>query len=189
MPLTIGNLVIGYLFLGQALPFDSSEKAFENIQKCCMDYDLDTEKLKTLCCEHPLCSSQYIVAASHISQAVASYVCLERMMTLNPKEISVQINEYISAHLTEELNVELICNYFQIGKTYLYELSNEYFGMGIASYVRKLRIEKAKKLLADKPELKLTEVAAQCGFQDYNYFITVFKRIVGVSPKKYLHSS
>lgn len=191
MPLTVGNIVIGYLFLGQALSFDSSKNAFKNIQKYCSNYELDTKELEKLCCDHPLCSSQYIVAASHISQAVASYVCLERMATLNPEKISIQINEYISTHLAEELTVEIICNYFQIGKTCLYALSNKYFGMGIASFIRKARIDKAKELLIESPDLKLAEVALRCGFRDYNYFITVFKRVVGVSPKKYnsLYSS
>lgn len=34
-------------------------------------------------------------------------------------------------------------------------------------------------------ELPLAEISAQCGFKDYNYFITVFKKTVGIPPKKY----
>ena len=52
-------------------------------------------------------------------------------------------------------------------------------------FIRKLRIEKAKELLLNSPELPLAEVAYACGFDDYNYFITVFKRIVGMPPGAY----
>ena len=43
-------------------------------------------------------------------------------------------------------------------------------------------MEKAKKLLTGKEELPLSEVAALCGFHDYNYFITVFSRELGMTP-------
>ena len=43
----------------------------------------------------------------------------------------------------------------------------------------------AKDLLVNHSEMSLADVAFSCGFKDYNYFITVFKRLVGVPPKKY----
>ena len=57
--------------------------------------------------------------------------------------------------------------------------------MGIAQPIRNLRIDKAKHLLSERPDLALAEIASECGFHDYNYFITVFKRLVGVPPKTY----
>ena len=57
--------------------------------------------------------------------------------------------------------------------------------MGIAEYIRKLRIDQAKQLLAERTELSLAEIAYACGFSDYNYFITVFKKLVGVPPIAY----
>lgn len=59
------------------------------------------------------------------------------------------------------------------------------YGVGIAEHIRNLRIEKAKRLLTES-RLPLAEIAAQCGFKDYNNFITVFRKNVGVPPKKYL---
>jgi AraC-like DNA-binding protein len=43
-------------------------------------------------------------------------------------------------------------------------------------------MDKAKELLSGNEELPLSEIAAQCGFHDYNYFITVFSREGGCSP-------
>ena len=56
------------------------------------------------------------------------------------------------------------------------------YGCGIAEKIRSLRMEKAKELLSMQKQLPLAEVAALCGYHDYNYFITVFSREVGCSP-------
>ena len=63
--------------------------------------------------------------------------------------------------------------------------------MGIAEYIRKLRIDRARQLLAEQTDLSLAEIAYKCGFSDYNYFITVFKKMVGAPPiayRQHLHS-
>ena len=41
------------------------------------------------------------------------------------------------------------------------------------------------QLLAEQTDLSLAEIAYKCGFSDYNYFITVFKKLVGVPPIAY----
>lgn len=121
-------------------------------------------------------------------KAVASFLCMERMVSLRKQELPVQIDEYIHEHFSESLDALKIANHFQIGKTKLYEIAKQNYGIGIAEYIRKLRIEKAKQLLNEQSELSLADVAAECGFDDYNYFITVFKRIVGIPPKTYQQS-
>ena len=44
---------------------------------------------------------------------------------------------------------------------------------------------KAKELLAEHRDWTIAQVAAACGFQDYNYFISAFKKNTGYSPKQY----
>ena len=89
--------------------------------------------------------------------------------------------EFVMKDLVEKAG---IAEKFEIGKTQLYEIAKKNYGIGIAEHIRFLRIEKAKRLLEDN-NLPLAEIASLCGFKDYNYFITVFKRVVGISPKKY----
>ena len=91
----------------------------------------------------------------------------------------------IFTELTEDMDVKDICAHFQIGKTRLYEIARESYGMGIAEFIRRQRIEMAQELLRDFPELSISDVASRCGFQDYNYFFTVCRNIVGKSPKEY----
>ena len=51
-------------------------------------------------------------------------------------------------------------------------------------YLNRVRVEKAKRLLADHM-LRLDEVAEKCGFRNVYYFSRVFKELTGVSPGQY----
>lgn len=184
-PLFLGNIVIGYLLFGQVLSYDSHEQAWNKIKRLCSGYQIDMKQLEVSCCKQPLIQKDFIESASHILQAVAYYLCLERMVSLHQQELPVQIDEYLSAHYTEDINVSTLCQEFQIGKTHLYEIVKQNYGVGLAEHIRNLRINKAKALLENHPDMTLADIAFSCGFKDYNYFITVFKRIVGVSPRKY----
>lgn len=183
-PLYLGNIIIGYLLFGHVLSYSSHETGWRQIQNLCKDFQIDMDLLKQAFLEQPVISEEYITSSSHILQAVASYLCLERMVTLKQKELPVQIDEYISAHFTEKLDAFTICKHFKIGRTKLYEISKQNYGIGIAEHIRNLRIEKAK-LLLENSSLTLVEISSQCGFEDYNYFISVFKHVVGIPPKKY----
>lgn len=186
-PLYLGNIVIGYLLFGHVFSYPSYEEGWAQIKTLCKNYHIDMSELKKACHMQPLISNDYIHSASHILQAVASFLCLDRMVSLKQQELPVQIDEYISRHFADELDSQTLCRQFHIGRTQLYEISKQSYGVGIAEHIRTLRIEKAKRLLADS-DLPLSEIAEQCGFKDYNNFITVFKRIVGVPPKKYARS-
>ena len=74
----------------------------------------------------------------------------------------------------------------------LLPLEDEHFakeetGENISSYINKVRIDRAKLLLADQ-NISLVDVAALTGFEDQSYFTKVFKAITGQSPKKYRES-
>ena len=59
----------------------------------------------------------------------------------------------------------------------------QYTSGGIASFIKQKRLKKAK-LLIKTTDMKISEISAAVGFSDYNYFLRVFKKEFGVSPKK-----
>lgn len=67
---------------------------------------------------------------------------------------------------------------------YLGQLFKKETGLSLNDYINKVRINKAKKLLKETGAM-VYEIADQVGFSDSQYFSTVFKKIVGVSPKEY----
>lgn len=184
-PIYFRNILIGYLFFGHVFSYNSHEEGWTAIKELCHSYSLDLAQLKTACYQRPIIPDDYINSASHLLRAVASYLCLERMVVLPQQELPVQIDQYLNNHLSTPVSVQDICNHFQIGRTSLYKIARQSYGMGIAEHTRNLRLEKAKHLLIDAPELSVAQVAADCGFSDYNYFITVFKQRIGLPPKQF----
>lgn len=187
LPITMGNIVIGYLFFGHVFSYTTFKEGIEHVKYCCKDLNIDLKILESACNKQTITSMDYIISSSHIMETVASYLCLERIMSFKQTDISIKIDEYIHENIDKEINVSSIASNFKIGKTKLYKLAKENYGVGIAEQIRILRIEKAKTLLLENT-LTLAEISSQCGFCDYNYFISVFKREVGVSPKKFYKS-
>ncbi len=185
VPIYLGNIVIGYLFFGHVFSYPTHEEGWKSIRERCLPYGLDMDALRDALYQQPVISEEYISSASHIMRSVAAYLCMERMVSLHQKELPVQIDDYITSHYTENISARTICDHFQIGRTLLYEISEQNYGIGIAEHIRNLRIEKAKILLVEHPELRISEIAVACGFDDYNYFITVFKRLVGKPPRQF----
>lgn len=187
-PVFVGGLPVAYVIFGHLLSYPTKDAAWEYIRKSCAKYDLDEEKLKELVYSLPLTPKDKILSSAHILSAVASYLCIEQMITLRQQTLPVRLDEYITSHLTENLDTATLCEHFQIGRTTLCETAKKSYGTGIAEHIRVLRIEKAKKLLREQPDLTILEIAEQCGFSDYNYFITVFRKMTGMPPGKYRNS-
>ena len=57
-------------------------------------------------------------------------------------------------------------------------------GINFTEYVSRLRTEKAKNLLLN-PNLRVSEIAYEVGFQSLTHFNRVFKKVVGESPTEY----
>jgi transcriptional regulator GlxA family with amidase domain len=62
------------------------------------------------------------------------------------------------------------------------------FGRSPGSELRRIRAERAKKLLLDSDE-KMDAIAEMCGYQSGNSFWVAFKQATGMSPKKYQKTS
>lgn len=82
------------------------------------------------------------------------------------------------------LNIDIIAAQFGIGRTNFYRKVRELTGMSPNDYLRKYRMERAVELLG-KPDLTISEVCAQVGIPDAQYFSRVFKAYYGMSPSVY----
>ena len=59
-------------------------------------------------------------------------------------------------------------------------------GLPPRRYIIARRIERAQPLLRGEENLSLAQVAARTGFWDQGHFTRHFKRLVGVTPKRFL---
>lgn len=92
--------------------------------------------------------------------------------------------KFISENYNEDLCLENLAAKYYMSPWHFSRLFKGVTGMGLNEYINIARIRAAEELLS-KTNLPITAVAAECGFNDSNYFSNVFKKIKGVTPKKY----
>ena len=184
-PLYVGDVLVGFLLFGHVFSFSDHEEGWTVIQRHCEGYHANERMLKEALMTALPIDEETVRSAAHILHAVASYLIMERMASLREDALAVRLDAYLSAHFTEDLSAPRLCEVLGIGKTQLYKLSRQLYGCGVAEHVRDLRMGMAKELLRVRKELGLAEIAGRCGYGDYNYFISVFSRETGISPKKY----
>ena len=92
--------------------------------------------------------------------------------------------KFIHAHLHEPIRVESVLEKVPVSQSVLERRFREVLGRTPLAEIRRLRIERAKLLLADT-KLPMTRIAEQCGFNSTVRFSMVFHELAGVTPTGY----
>lgn len=72
-----------------------------------------------------------------------------------------------------------------LNRTYMSQFLKAEFGCNFYQYVMRYRIEEAKQMMRENPEMMLQEIADQCGFTSQTMFGRVFARETGISPTEW----
>lgn len=99
-------------------------------------------------------------------------------------KLMYEISEYIAANFAENLSLRELSSIFALSSGHLSRRFKAVVGMGINEYVTYIRILNAEKLLKGT-KLTVMEIANRCGFNDSNYFSTVFRQTMGATPNQY----
>lgn len=91
---------------------------------------------------------------------------------------------YMEKHFTENINMTVVANEVSVNYTWFSEKFKEHTGINFNDYLKRMRIEEAKRLL-EKGMYKTYEVADRAGFGDVKYFMKTFKSFTGMTPKEY----
>lgn len=91
---------------------------------------------------------------------------------------------YISLNYTTKLKVSDISKALNYDRTYIYKLFVKHLNMSPSDFVEYLRMRLACDLLTRK-QYSLQEIAEKTGYDNYNWFFTVFKRTFGITPQEF----
>lgn len=94
------------------------------------------------------------------------------------------VMEYIRLHLTEKININMLCREACMSKSSFFRAFKETFGRSPVELIVRERIELAKRFLAD-PGSSISEVCYRVGFNNLQYFTRMFKRLEGITPKHF----
>ena len=91
---------------------------------------------------------------------------------------------YIKTNYMRKLTLNEVAEYVFLSPSYFSKIFKEEMNYYFNDYLNLVRVEKSKTLLLTE-RISLVDIAASIGFYDQSYFNKVFKKITGVTPKKF----
>ena len=88
-------------------------------------------------------------------------------------------------YLNPEFRLVDLREVLPLNRTYLSQLINSAYGCNFYQFVTNYRIEEAKRLMREKPDMKMHDIAEQCGFSSPVVFSRIFTRETGMSPSEW----
>ncbi len=133
-----------------------------------------------------LCNALFIQLVVHINREMLGSKSRNKKDYVQYDERIAAILDYINSHLDGDLSIDSLASMFYMSKYNLMHKFKKQTGYSIHSYIQQKRLIMAHSLIkSGKPA---TEVCVECGFGDYSSFVRAFKKMFGLSPKKYYKS-
>lgn len=95
-----------------------------------------------------------------------------------------EVTEFIKQNLKENMNLKSLSEKACMSTASFYRFFKRELGMSPIEFILNEKIKCAKKLLKN-PSIQINEVCYLSGFEDANYFIRLFKKHEGITPKQY----
>jgi AraC-like DNA-binding protein/ligand-binding sensor protein len=191
VPVKLGDRVIGFLHTGQIFKKKPTEVQYERVVKMTAEWGVDAERKKMKEAyfsgrvvsnkEHESIIKLLSIFAQHLSM-LSNQVVVQQGNAEPP--VITRAKEYIHEHQTEELTLGLVAKAVNTSTFYFCKMFKKVTGINYTDYLSRVRIEKSKNLLLN-PNLRVSEIAFEVGFQSLTHFNRVFKKILGQSPTEY----
>ncbi len=190
VPVKIGDELIGFLQTGQVFCRKPTAAQFERVRQkleswgMSVDAKLEESYFKT----KVMTPAQYEsmvqllnIFAQHLS-IIANQIAVQQDNAEAP--MIRRAKEYIKMNQAEDLSLGQVAKAVNTSTFYFCKMFKKATGLNFTEYLSRVRVEKAKNLLLN-PNLRVSEIAYEVGFQSLTHFNRVFKRIVGRSPSEY----
>ncbi len=191
VPVRTGDRLIGFLQTGQVFCRRPTEAQFNRMLKLVTEWGLEVDR-STLreayfstrvlnSRQHESVIKLLAIFAQHLSM-VSNQVVVQQENTEPP--VIARAKQFINEHQTEELSLGQVAKAVNMSTFYFCKMFKKITGINFTDYLSRVRIEKAKNLLLN-PNLRISEIAYEVGFQSLTHFNRVFKKIIGQSPTQY----
>lgn len=108
---------------------------------------------------------------------------------LNASEVIVnKVIEELDRDCAQKISLPQLAETYHISEAYLSHVFKKHTGKSLMNYIAQIRIEKASQLIAmsqNGNSSKFYVIAQQVGYDDYSYFVRVFKKVTGISPREF----
>jgi AraC-like DNA-binding protein len=191
VPVRMNDRLIGYLQSGQFFRKKPDNQQFERVFQLIKKWGLDVERKKL---REVYFSTKIISARQQKSALKLLAIFAQQLATMSNQIFIEQENaespaikrakEYIQEHQGEKLSLGQVARAVNMSTFYFCKTFKKVVGINFTDYLSRLRIEKSKNLLLN-PNLRVSEIAFEVGFQSLTHFNRVFKKILCQSPTQY----
>ncbi len=191
VPVRLGDYLVGFLQTGQMFRRKPTAGQYDRVAKQVASWGLEVDPtaLKDAYFKTPIISNRQqdaiVEMLSIFSQhlAMVSNQVVVRQTQPDPPMVE-RAKDYITQHQSENLTLSQVAQAVNTSTFYFCKVFKKATGINFTDYVSRIRIEKAKNL-ALNPNLRISEIAFEVGFQSLTHFNRVFKKITGMSPTEY----
>jgi AraC-like DNA-binding protein len=191
VPVRMGDQLIGFLHTGQIFRRKPTPVQFDKTATLVESWGVqaDREAMKEAYFgtrvltprQHDSVVKLLTIFAQHLSM-VSNQILVQQNHAEPP--VITRAKDFIKQHQTEDLSLGQVAKAVNTSTFYFCKMFKKVTGLNFTDYLSRIRIENAKNLLLN-PNLRISEIAYEVGFQSLTHFNRVFKRIVGQSPTEY----
>jgi AraC-like DNA-binding protein len=191
VPVRLGDKLVAFLQTGQVFKKKPTEAQFERSAQLATEWGIpvDREQLREAFFSTRIVTGQQhasivkllTIFAQHLAM-VSNRIFVEQQNSELP--VITRAKDYIQQNQAEDLSLGQVAKAVNTSTFYFCKLFKRSTGLNFTDYVSRVRIEKAKNLLLN-PNLRVSEIAYEVGFQSLTHFNRVFKKIIGQSPTEY----
>ena len=99
------------------------------------------------------------------------------------RKISLAIR-YIEENYASDINMAVVSNYVSMNYSLFSYAFKQYTGENFVTYLKNIRLKKAKEMLETTDE-KVLSIGAAVGYENSKHFMKLFKSEYGISPSEY----
>jgi AraC-like DNA-binding protein len=191
VPVRLGDRLIGFLQTGQVFRKKPTKAQFVRVARRVSEWgvDVDPQTLQEAYFasrvvsprQHEAFVKLLTIFAQHLSM-LSNQVVVQHENAEPP--VIARAKDYIQEHQTENLRLGHVAKACNTSTFYFCKMFKKVTGINFTDYLSRVRIEKSKNLLLN-PNLRVSEIAFEVGFQSLTHFNRVFKKILGQSPTEY----
>ena len=191
VPVKLGALTIGLLQTGQVLRQKPTAAAFQRaVAKATeLGVDIDNPRAKQAFFLTPVASQKKLDSVSTLLALFAEHLSIKSnqiaIQAANAESpVITKAKQFILEHHTEDLSLGQVAAAVHTSIFYFCKLFRKVTGTTFTEFVSRTRIERAKNLMLN-PNLRVSEIAYEVGFQSLTHFNRVFKKLLGEAPTEY----
>ena len=191
VPVRMSDRLVGYLQIGQVFRKKPTAAQFEKVLKLTEKWGVEADRatLKKAFFAGKVVSEKQHDAAIKLLTIFAQHLAMLSNQVFIQQEnaeptVITKARAYIQEHQTEDMNLGQVAKAVNMSSYYFCKMFKRVTGINFTDYVARVRIEKSKNLLLN-PNLRVSEIAFEVGFQSLTHFNRVFKKILGQSPTDY----